>query len=99
MDVGAVAAPPGRAVAEGGAQRCFDEADGGLREAGVRGGAAPGPVERVEDDPGLDRVARDVAGGPEEVVVVGYSPGEAMRFEQVRAATVAHVVFERVAAV
>ncbi|HEY1563989.1 MAG TPA: hypothetical protein VGF72_04820 [Gaiellaceae bacterium] len=68
-------------------------------DPGVRCGASPRPVERVEHHPGSDRVAGDVAVSPNEIVVVFDSAGQRVGAEEVRRTSVANVVLARVAAV
>ena len=70
MDQVDVALSSVRAVVERGLERALVEGDRWGFEAGVGAGAGPGPVERVADEAGCDRVAGEVAVRAEEVVVV-----------------------------
>ena len=69
LNVGEEALSPARSVTEGRAEARLDERNPRRLQAGVGSRAAPGPVERVADEIGLDGIAGEIAAGIDEVCV------------------------------
>jgi hypothetical protein len=62
----------------------------------VSAGAAPGPVERVVGETGLDRVAREIAASGDELLIASDLAGVRVGSKQVGASALATVVVARV---
>src|SRR5437763_1224327 len=99
LDEASVAGAPLRIVIERGAEGALVERDARRLESCVDAGAAPGPVQRVEDEAGLHGVEREVAVGVQQLLVGGDRLGEAVGAEQVGAAPMDAVVPARVSGV